>query len=191
MKNRKKRSAIWKIERIQLQNIVETAKTFSEILIKFNLNNKGGNIKTLKNRLKIEGITFDHIKQGRDSNKGKHFNKKCHLLKDVLVAGSSYSRNTLKKRLIKIGLLNSSKCNICELLPKWNGSKLVFVLDHINGISNDNRIENLRLLCPNCNSQTDTFAGKRKKYTLGNSLTVKTTDFESVRCGLESSFPNQ
>lgn len=53
------------------------------------------------------------------------------------------------------------RCSICGNTGEWNSKKLVLQLDHINGIHNDNRIENLRLLCPNCHSQTDTFCGKR------------------------------
>ena len=49
--------------------------------------------------------------------------------------------------------------------PLWNGIPLVLQLDHINGINNDNRIENLRFLCPNCHSQTTTFSGKHAKKT--------------------------
>lgn len=50
------------------------------------------------------------------------------------------------------------------MLPTWNGKPLILTLDHRNGISNDHRLENLRWLCPNCNSQTETFCGRRKKY---------------------------
>jgi hypothetical protein len=54
-------------------------------------------------------------------------------------------------------------CNICKLLPEWNGKPLILELDHINGISSDNTLSNLRLICPNCHSQTDTFCGKQNK----------------------------
>jgi 5-methylcytosine-specific restriction endonuclease McrA len=52
---------------------------------------------------------------------------------------------------------------LCGQQPMWNGKQLVLILDHINGINNDNRLENLRLLCPNCNSQTPTFAGRNAR----------------------------
>jgi hypothetical protein len=65
----------------------------------------------------------------------------------------------LKKRLIRAGLLVNC-CSVCGLRPEWQGQLLVMILDHINGDRSDNRIENLRLLCPNCNSQQPTFAGK-------------------------------
>ena len=67
----------------------------------------------------------------------------------------------MKKRIIESKLLDYN-CNICSEGPTWRGKTLVLQLDHINGINNDNRIENLRFLCPNCHSQTDTFCGKHK-----------------------------
>lgn len=92
-------------------------------------------------------------------------------LKDILVEHSDYLNTTsLKKKLIKNNLL-VNKCYICELLPQWNDSPLVLQLDHINGDHRDNRLENLRLLCPNCHSQTATFCAKNK----GNGSTQKET----------------
>ena len=84
-------------------------------------------------------------------------------LEDILVENSTYTNtNSLKKRLVSENLLEY-KCAICGNTGEWNKQPLVLVLDHINGNHKDHRIENLRLLCPNCHSQTDTFAGKNKK----------------------------
>ena len=80
-------------------------------------------------------------------------------IEDVLVKGSSYCRHRLKKRLLKKGLLKNI-CYICGLLNYWNNKVIVLQLDHINGVNDDNRIENLRILCPNCHSQTSTFCGR-------------------------------
>jgi Zn finger protein HypA/HybF involved in hydrogenase expression len=85
-------------------------------------------------------------------------------LEDILVKDSSYVYSSLKEKLIKNKLLEY-KCNICSI-KSWNNKNIVLQLDHINGIHNDNRIENLRLLCPNCHSQTDSFCGKLKKENL-------------------------
>lgn len=59
-------------------------------------------------------------------------------------------------------------CAICGCDDNWNGNKLVFVLDHIDGDASNNRRENLRLICPNCDSQTDTFKSKNKFSTRRN-----------------------
>jgi len=68
----------------------------------------------------------------------------------------------LKRRLIAEKLLEY-KCDQCGLDQFWNNKQISLQLDHINGINNDNRIENLRFLCPNCHSQTTNYAGKSNK----------------------------
>jgi Zn finger protein HypA/HybF involved in hydrogenase expression len=86
-------------------------------------------------------------------------------LADILVVNSSYSRKALKQRLLQEGLLSNS-CFRCGLDPIWWNESLVLIIDHINGINNDNRLENLRLVCPNCNSQLSTFSGRNRKIKL-------------------------
>lgn len=83
-------------------------------------------------------------------------------LSEILVSDSDYGdRTRLKRRLIREGVLQRV-CSECGMGTIWNNKPLVLVFDHVNGIHNDNRLENLRLLCPNCNSQQETFAGKNK-----------------------------
>jgi hypothetical protein len=53
-------------------------------------------------------------------------------------------------------------CGICGIPPQWNNKDLVFILDHLDGDSTHNHPSNVRLICPNCNSQTPTFAGRNK-----------------------------
>jgi hypothetical protein len=93
----------------------------------------------------------------------KKFGKDSKIeLKDILVENSSYSRTHLKSRLYSEGLLER-KCCLCGQDENWNDMKISLILDHINGINNDNRIENLRIVCPNCNAGLDTFAGRNTK----------------------------
>ena len=160
MVNIKRRtSLIWKISDDKLNDIVQNNTTLTKILLVFGLKNKGGNFKTLKSRLDESHIDYSHIPLGLN-RKGKKFGGVAAIpLNDILVVESTYNRGHLKRRLIKAGwLLNM--CSICGQLPFWRGNPLVLIMDHINGISDDNRLVNLRLLCPNCNSQTETFAGR-------------------------------
>lgn len=80
----------------------------------------------------------------------------------------SVSRHTIKERIVKDNLI-PYECAECHT-DQWRGKKLTLHLDHINGINNDNRLDNLRFLCPNCHSQTDTYCGKNNgvKFTSKN-----------------------
>ena len=83
-------------------------------------------------------------------------------LAEILVRNGKVRKSSqIKNRLIREGLL-SEECETCWLTPEWNGKPLVLQIDHCNGDNKDWRLENLRILCPNCHSQTETFAGRNK-----------------------------
>ena len=75
----------------------------------------------------------------------------------------SRSRGTIKRRLLDAGILKNV-CDECGI-SEWRGKRLSIQIDHVNGVKDDHRIENLRMLCPNCHSQTDTFAAKNRLRT--------------------------
>lgn len=90
-------------------------------------------------------------------------------LDQVAVENSSYNRGHLKRHLLASGQLRNHCYNPkCPLHgqddPVWAGAPLVLHLDHINGVANDHRLENLQMLCANCHGQTHSFAGRNKKY---------------------------
>lgn len=125
----------------------------------------GGCFNTLKERLKFESIDHKiYIKKCKRIKRVKNVKTDGFSLDLVMIENSNYFRGPLKKRIIKNNLI-PYVCKICNLEPVWKDKKLVLILDHINGVRNDHRLENLRFLCPNCNSQTDTFAGRNKIVT--------------------------
>lgn len=112
---------------------------------------------------KIPGFNDEQRKKSIDT-------KKKNAIENFLVDGSSLANHAVKNRLKDIGVEQCcSECGISE----WRGKIIPLELDHINGKSTDNRIENLRLLCPNCHSLTDTWRGKNI-----NSGKVKVSDEE-------------
>lgn len=174
---RKRTSPIWDIEKEELQNLVNDCDSLSEVLRHFGLQNKGGNYKTIKKRFEEDGIDVSKFSE----NFGKGLIRPLRPLSEILVEDSDFSRSHLKERILKKGLLKEV-CDKCGIGPVWQGCRLVLVLDHINGISNDNRIENLRMLCPNCNSQMSTFAGKNNCKDHNSCVCGKEISSSSKKC---------
>lgn len=161
-KPRKKRSVLWVAQEEEFLQVVKSSSSLSQILAHYGLSTSSSNYRRLKDKLVDSKIDYSHISLGINSNKGRKdfwLKKEPAPLEDVLVQNSNYSRTYLKRRLLKDGLLKN-QCYECGLDPEWNGKALSLQIDHINGISNDNRLDNLRILCPNCHCQTKTYAGK-------------------------------
>ncbi len=163
---KKRTSPIWKIPAEEFQELLDTSESFVDLLIKIGLDPYNGDHKTLSQRIKEEGFDTSVLQVNRVKKRKEHMKAiiegKTYSLDMVLTENSNYSRNNLKRRLLDEGILKN-ECVNCGNPGEWLGEKLTLQLDHINGINNDNRKENLRLLCPNCHSQTETYAGKRLK----------------------------
>lgn len=141
-------------EKEKLEQLVKECNSFREILEKQGKAVSGDSVKLLKGKLDLYKISYLFIKE-KDV-------KKQVPLQEILVENSNYKSSDLKKRLIKEGL-KEDICEICGCTNIWNNNPLTLQLDHINGNHHDNRIENLRIICPNCHSQTETFGNKRSK----------------------------
>lgn len=153
-------SKINSTSREDLQELVSKSFTYMEVFRALGYHAKGGRaFEELKKRLSVLGIDTSHFK-GKSHGTSK--NQKYEL-DEILVENSLYTNlNRLKARLLKEGL-KEYKCENPECgISEWHGKPISLQLHHINGINNDNRLENLQLLCPNCHSQTDNYAGRNR-----------------------------
>lgn len=135
--------------------VLESTSNF-EVIIKLGLSTNGNNNKTLSKYIKKYNIDTDHYTI-------RHNIGKSLPLCDILVEESKYNgTSNLKKRLYKEGL-KERKCELCGQDEEWNGKHMSLILDHINGVNNDNRIENLQIVCANCNATLPTHCRGYKK----------------------------
>lgn len=141
-----------------IQRKLNESESFREFLLKIGSSSNGtGSYKSIKNQLVKLGVEIPKFNYENKSEVRKRLNDD-----EVFIENSTYSRQHLKDRIIKSELIDY-KCEVCGNEGEWNGKKLSLHLEHKNGTNDDNRLQNLTFLCPNCHSQTDTYAGKKTK----------------------------
>jgi hypothetical protein len=164
---RKRTNIIWTLPKEELKKLLDESKSYKDFFTRLGLPNHGAYPRSLKIRLKNEKIEPPHYEF---DYKGLLDRIRIEIpIEKMLVEKSNAGRSCLKKKLLKQGLIKN-QCAVCKIDPYWCGEKLNMVLDHVNGINDDNRLENLRLLCPNCNSQTPTFGGRNRAKKKGKAL---------------------
>jgi 5-methylcytosine-specific restriction endonuclease McrA len=146
----------------QLRQAVQKSKSIRQVLRRLNLRMAGGNYAQIKKYLKFYRIDTKHF-TGQGWNKGmRGIGKPLIKLEDILVRNSDFQSFKLKKRLF-LAKLKPQHCEFCGWKRKSKDGRLPLELDHINGDSRDNRLRNLRILCPNCHSLQPTHRGRNRK----------------------------
>jgi len=141
--------------------VVKDSFSIREVLEKLELCGTGGNYTSFHNRIERLGISTSHFRERYLFTAETRPQVPTKKLDEILTENSNYQSYKLGKRLVSEGKF-IPECFICKITD-WQDKPLSLHLDHINGVRTDNRIDNLRLLCPNCHSQTPTYAGKNKK----------------------------
>ena len=178
----------------KLQEIVNSSNSYREVIIKSGLSPNGsGGYEILKKYINNMGIDISVLDVNRSKERESHLSeqRKETPNENMFVENSTSIRNIVRRRILRDGL-KDYKCDLCGNKGEWKEKELSLHLDHINGISNDNRLENLRFLCPNCHSQTINFgskntAGKKTKkiYTKKCPVCGRLMPKENIVCSHE------
>jgi hypothetical protein len=121
----------------------------------------GGNHATLRKYAQRRGISTHHFDPYRAARM-KAGRWDIRPLEEVLVERSSYSRGHLKRRLFQENL-KQRVCELCGQDEVWRGRRMSLILDHMNGVATDHRLENLQIVCPNCAATLDTHCGRNSE----------------------------
>lgn len=164
---------IYKLSDEQFVELLKKSSTISEVLFKLGYTVKGNSWGYSQVKRRMDDLNLDYsIFKGKSAviktNKLNNIKKE-----DILKENCNHQRIVLRRYVIKNNLI-PYKCAICGC-TEWQGKTLSLELDHINGINNDNRLENLRFLCPNCHSQTSTYGSRNQqlnssKYDISDDL---------------------
>lgn len=143
----------------EAREAIARSHSWTEALRRLGYCPTGGNPTTLKKYAAIWAISTEHF----DPYAGvmERIRRPKRPLSEILVEHSTFSRSNLKQRLYEEGL-KQPRCELCGQGEKWQGRYMALILDHKNGVRNDNRLDNLRMVCPNCAATLDTHCGRAK-----------------------------
>jgi hypothetical protein len=158
----------------QAREAVASSMSYAETLRKLDVGSTGGNWRTLRIWIGRWGISTEHFDPRALQRRG--VSQRPRPLDEILVEGSTYSRGHLKQRLYREGL-KQRRCEICGQGELWRGRPMGLILDHVNGVRDDHRIDNLRIVCPNCAATLETHCGRKNR--------IIWSERGCLRCGAE------
>jgi hypothetical protein len=144
----------------EARTAIAASRSWAESLRRLGLCTTGGAWRILKKYAEIWEISTDHFDQ--TAGRVENLRRRQKPLSEVLVKNSTYPRKDVKRRLLSEGL-KEPRCELCGQGEIWRGRPMSIILDHINGVRDDHRLENLRMVCPNCAATLDTHCGRRNR----------------------------
>jgi hypothetical protein len=146
----------------QLRAAVAGSHSYAGVIRKLGLVPAGGNYDAIPRRVRALGLDTSHF-TGQGWNKGAKFlPRPARALHEILVIDRPTSSHGLKQRLFNEGV-KKRECELCSWAQCAPDGRLPLELDHVNGDKTDNRLENLRILCPNCHALQPTHRGLNKR----------------------------
>ena len=144
----------------EARDAIAASATLTEALRRLGVCHTGGARNVLKKWVEIWEISTAHFDPDAARVRAlARARSQPRPLVELLVPHSTANRGRLKERLYDEGL-KERRCERCGQGEEWNGARMSLILDHLNGVRDDNRLENLRILCPNCNATLDTHCGR-------------------------------
>lgn len=138
---------------------------FTDVLRELGLRPAGGNHRTMKSAAGRLGVDTTHFTAERRTRGLRRVSTGRMLPQEaVFCAESRVNHQSLRMHALRA--IPPESCSECGNARTWNGKPLTLQLDHRNGVDSDNRLANLRWLCPNCHSQTESFAGRGSRRGL-------------------------
>ena len=144
----------------EARQAIAASLCWSDALRRLGLRAAGGNHRTIQRWAAEWGIPTAHFDP--DAVRRRTLGRPPTLLEEMLVEHSTFGRQTVKRRLLEAGL-KQPVCELCGQGELWRGRRLSLILDHANGVRDDNRLENLRIVCPNCAATLDTHCGRQNR----------------------------